>query len=237
MSGNEQRLIMQNNSSKILIVDDNEDVLIAARLLLKPYTSVTTEKNPALLPGYLNQESYDVIFLDMNFSKDTTGGEEGFFWLKEILKYDPSAIVILITAYGDVEKAVKAIKEGAIDFITKPWQNEKFLATFFSAMKLRASRLELEKLRLQQSLLRTDYDKHFQDLVGTSPAIQKVFSVIKKVAATDANIFNTWRKWNRKRAGCSCCSQTIIKKEMRFLLMLTWVLSASRFLRANYSVT
>jgi DNA-binding NtrC family response regulator len=188
VSENEHVLIMQNNSSKILIVDDNEDVLIAARLLLKPYTSVTAEKNPTLLPGYLNRESYDVIFLDMNFSKDTTGGEEGFFWLKEILKYDPSTIVILITAYGDVEKAVKAIKEGATDFITKPWQNEKFLATFFSAMKLRASHLEIEKLRQQQSLLRTDYDKHFQNLVGTSPAIQKVFSIIKKVAVTDANI-------------------------------------------------
>lgn len=180
---------MQNNTSKILIVDDNEDVLLAARLLLKPYASIlSTEKNPALLPGYLVQEQYDVIFLDMNFSKDTTGGEEGFYWLKEILKLDPSAIVILITAYGDVEKAVKAIKEGATDFITKPWQNEKFLATFFSAMKLRVSQLELEKLKLQQSQLRTDYNNKFHDLLGTSSVIKKVFSTIKKVAATDANI-------------------------------------------------
>jgi DNA-binding NtrC family response regulator len=180
---------MQNNTTKILIVDDNEDVLLAARLLLKPYAPViTTEKNPALLPGYLAKESYDVIFLDMNFTKDITGGEEGFFWLKEILKSEPSAIVILITAYGDVEKAVKAIKEGATDFITKPWQNEKFLATFFSAMKLRASNLELEKLRLLQGQLRIDYNKNFHDLVGTSPAIQKVFSTIKKVADTEANI-------------------------------------------------
>jgi DNA-binding NtrC family response regulator len=96
---------MQNNTSKILLVDDNEDVLLAARLLLKPYASIlTTEKNPALLPAYLAQESYDVIFLDMNFSKDTTGGEEGFFWLKEILKLDPSAIVILITLMAMLKK-------------------------------------------------------------------------------------------------------------------------------------
>jgi two-component system, NtrC family, response regulator HydG len=189
VSENEQNLFMQNNTSKILIIDDNEDVLIAARLLLKPYASfIVTEKNPSLIPSYLSQESYDMIFLDMNFSQDTTGGDEGFFWLKEIQKSDPSAIVILITAYGDVEKAVKAIKEGATDFITKPWQNEKFLATFFSARKLRASNLEIAKLRLQQSQLRTDYNNNFHDLVGTSPAIQKVFSTIKKVANTEANI-------------------------------------------------
>lgn len=180
---------MQNNTARILIIDDNEDVLLAARLLLKPYAAlITAEKNPALLPSHLARESYDVIFLDMNFSRDTTAGEEGFFWLKEIFKCEPSAVVVLITAYGDVEKAVKAIKEGATDFIAKPWQNEKFLATFFSAMKLRASRLELEKLREQQSLLRTVSSNNFHDLIGTSSAMQKVFSTIKKVAQTEANI-------------------------------------------------
>lgn len=180
---------MQNNNPKILIVDDNEDVLVAARLLLKPHASVIcTEKNPALLPQYLSKESYDLIFLDMNFSRDTTGGQEGFYWLKEILKIEPAAIVVLITAYGDVEKAVKAIKEGATDFITKPWQNEKFLATFFSAMRLRESRIELEKLRLQQTQLQSDCNRSFKDLVGTSEAIQKVFSTITKVAKTDADV-------------------------------------------------
>lgn len=180
---------MQNATAKILIVDDNEDILLAARLLLKPYAQViTTEKNPALLPQHLSQESYDVIFLDMNFSKDTTEGREGFFWLGEILRYEPAAVVVLITAYGDVEKAVQAIKQGATDFITKPWQNEKFLATFFSAMKLRTANLELMRLKHQQTLLQTDLNKGFHELIGTSEAIQKVYSTIKKVAGTDASV-------------------------------------------------
>ncbi|MCU7496554.1 MAG: sigma-54-dependent Fis family transcriptional regulator [Ignavibacteria bacterium] len=180
---------MEKNNSKVLIVDDDEDVLLAARMLLKPYASyINTEKNPALLPKYLADDSFDVIFLDMNFSKDTTGGQEGFYWLKEILKAEPSAIVILITAYGDVEKAVRAIKEGATDFILKPWQNEKFIATYFSAMKLRESRLELEKLKQQQMQIRSDNNKALNDLVGVSPAMEKVFSTILKVAKTDADV-------------------------------------------------
>ncbi|MCU7493238.1 MAG: sigma-54-dependent Fis family transcriptional regulator [Ignavibacteria bacterium] len=180
---------MEKKNSRVLIVDDDEDVLLAARMLLKPYASyISTEKNPALLPNYLRDDSYDVIFLDMNFSKDTTGGQEGFYWLKEIMKAEPSAVVILITAYGDVEKAVRAIKEGATDFILKPWQNEKFLATYLSAMKLRQSRLELEKLKEQQVQLRRDSNKPLNDLVGISPAMEKVFSAILKVAKTEADV-------------------------------------------------
>ncbi|HEX2961374.1 MAG TPA: sigma-54 dependent transcriptional regulator [Ignavibacteriales bacterium] len=180
---------MEKKNSRVLIVDDDEDVLLAARMLLKPYASyISTEKNPALLPNYLRDDSYDVIFLDMNFSKDTTGGQEGFYWLKEIMKAEPSAVVILITAYGDVEKAVRAIKEGATDFILKPWQNEKFLATFLSAMKLRQSRLELEKLKEQQVQMRRDSNKPLNDLVGISPAMEKVFSAILKVAKTEADV-------------------------------------------------
>jgi DNA-binding NtrC family response regulator len=221
---------MQNNTNKILIVDDNEDVLLAARLLLKPYASIlTTEKNPALLPGYLAQEQYDVIFLDMNFSKDTTGGEEGFYWLKEILKYEPSAIVILITAYGDVEKAVKAIKEGATDFITKPWQNEKFLATFFSAMKLRASHLEIEKLRLQQSQLRTDYNNNFHELVGTSHVIKKVFSTIKKVAATEANILILGENGTGKELVAHAIHNNSLRKNEAFISVDLGSISQSLF--------
>ncbi|HEX2866734.1 MAG TPA: sigma-54 dependent transcriptional regulator [Ignavibacteriales bacterium] len=180
---------MEKNNSKVLIVDDDEDVLLAARMLLKPHASfISTEKNPALLLNYLRDDSFDVIFLDMNFSRDTTGGQEGFYWLKEILKAEPSAVVILITAYGDVEKAVRAIKEGATDFILKPWQNEKFLATFFSAMKLRQSRLELDRLKEQQAQLRRDSNRPLNDLVGISPAMEKVFSAILKVAKTDADV-------------------------------------------------
>lgn len=180
---------MTKKNTKVLIVDDNEDILVAAKLLLKPYASlIETEKNPNNLPELLNKSSYDVIFLDMNFTQDMTSGKEGFFWLNEILKIDPTSVVILITAYGDVEMAVKAVKEGATDFVLKPWQNEKFLATYSSALKLRESKLEIHNLRSQQKYLSDDLDKRFHDLVGISDPIQNVFRTIEKVAKTDANV-------------------------------------------------
>ena len=180
---------MTKKNTKVLIVDDNEDILVAAKLLLKPYASVIeTEKNPNQLPELLSKNSYDVIFLDMNFTQDMTSGKEGFYWLNQILKIDPTIIVIMITAYGDIEMAVKAVKEGATDFILKPWQNEKLLATFSAAIKLRESKLEINNLRSQQKYLSDDLDKKFQELIGLSDPIQDVFRTIEKVAKTDANI-------------------------------------------------
>jgi Response regulator containing CheY-like receiver, AAA-type ATPase, and DNA-binding domains len=175
--------------SKILIVDDNEDILIAAKLLLKPYASVVvTEKDPSNIPGLLSNDSYDVIFLDMNFTNDITSGQEGFFWLKEILKTDPLAVVILITAYGDVETAVRAVKEGATDFVLKPWQNEKLLATYSSALKLRESRVELYKIKNRQKFLNDDDNSAFSEIVGASEQMKSIFNSIAKVAPTDANV-------------------------------------------------
>ena len=180
---------MTKKNTKVLIVDDNEDILVAAKLLLKPYASVIeTEKNPNQLPELLSKNSYDVIFLDMNFTQDMTSGKEGFYWLNQILKIDPTVIVIMITAYGDVEMAVKAVKEGATDFILKPWQNEKLIATFSAAIKLHESKLEVNNLRSQQKYLSDDLDKKFQELIGVSDQIQEVFRTIEKVAKTDANI-------------------------------------------------
>ena len=125
---------MPDKYGKILVVDDDEDILLAARLFLKQHFElVHTEKSPNNIPTLLQNENYDVILLDMNFARDMTSGKEGFFWLNKILEIDPSAVVILITAYGDVEMAVKAIKAGATEFILKPWQNEKLLATISAA--------------------------------------------------------------------------------------------------------
>lgn len=180
---------MENKFTRILIIDDDEGVLIAAKLLLKPYAGmIITEKNPNLIPQLLSNETFDVIFLDMNFSKDTTSGQEGFYWLNEILKKDPSAVVILITAFGDIDTAVKAVKEGATDFVLKPWQNEKFLATFNSAIKLSESRNELIELKIKHRQLSEDVEHSFHELIGKSAEIQKVFNTINKVAATDANV-------------------------------------------------
>ncbi len=180
---------MANKTGKILIIDDDEDVLYSARLLLKQYYSITrTEKDPGQIPSILRDERYDVILLDMNFSGDATSGTEGFDWLRKILEIDRAAVVVLITAYGNIEMAVKAIKEGAIDFVLKPWQNEKLLATVSSAMRLSESKQEIEDLRSKQKQLTSDLDSRYQEIIGASDEMQKVFSTISKVASTDANV-------------------------------------------------
>jgi DNA-binding NtrC family response regulator len=119
---------------------------------------------------------------------DATSGVEGFLWLDKILQMDPSAVVILITAFGDVEMAVKAVKAGATDFVLKPWQNEKLLATISSALSLRYSKLEVDRLRSREKQLSQDIDQRYHEMIGVSPAIQRVFATIEKVAATEADI-------------------------------------------------
>jgi len=176
-------------SGKILVVDDDEDVLLAAKLFLKQHVQqVHTETDPRKIPVLMANASYDVILLDMNFTRDVTSGQEGFQWLGKILELDPSAIVILITAFGDIDTAVRAIKAGATDFVIKPWQNEKLLATISAAVDLRNSRLEIDSLRSRQEQLNADMDQPFHDFIGDSPAMRKVFGLIDKIAATDANV-------------------------------------------------
>jgi len=180
---------MGKKSGKILLVDDDEDVLHAARLFLKQHVeTIHIEKSPQTIPALLKNESYDVILLDMNFTRDVSSGSEGFYWLNKILEIDPSAVVILITAYGDVQMAVRAIKEGATDFILKPWQNEKLLATLSAALNLRWSLVEVDSLRSRQKQLSADLDKPFHNFIGISSAMQQVFATIQKVSKTEANI-------------------------------------------------
>jgi two-component system response regulator HydG len=178
-----------NKTGKALIVDDNEDILNAGRLLLKQHLAVVdTEQDPERLPALLEAETYDVILLDMNYAKGATGGQEGFVWLRKILDLDPNAVVILITAYGDVGMAVRAIKEGASDFVLKPWQNEKLLATVNAALNLRRSRVDALAFQTRQQQLSADLDQPFRDLIGRSPALEAVFTLVRKVAATEANV-------------------------------------------------
>jgi DNA-binding NtrC family response regulator len=174
---------------KILIVDDDEDVLKAARFFLKKHVeSIHTEKDPENIASLLDNNSYDVILLDMNFTRDVTGGQEGLHWLSKIMTIDPAAVVIMITAFGDVNLAVAAIKQGATDFVLKPWQNEKLLATIFSAGILRKARLEVANLRSRQQQLSADMNQPFSEFIGSSPAMHKVYDNILKVADTDANV-------------------------------------------------
>jgi len=174
---------------KILVVDDNEEVLIAVEMLLSSYfEKIETIKNPNLLNSALKKEQFDVIILDMNFSAGISSGNEGIYWMYEILKADPEAIIVFITAYGDLDLAVRAIREGGTDFIQKPWDDEKFITTIENAFKLRKSQLEISNLKLKQKHLSDDISANFPDIIGKSEAINKVFKVIHKVAKTDANV-------------------------------------------------
>ncbi len=180
---------MDKKTTKILLIDDDEDVLQAARLLLKQHVlEVTTETRPAKIPEILKKKSYDVILLDMNFTRDVSSGKEGFHWLDEILKIDPSAVVILITAYGDVEMAVTAIKAGAADFVLKPWQNEKLLATISAGVRLHSSQHEVESLKSREKQLSADINQKYDTFIGESDVMKDVFATIDKVAGTDANL-------------------------------------------------
>lgn len=180
---------MSSKKGNILVVDDDADVLQAARLFLKQHVkSIETEKDPKSIPNLLKNNRYDLILLDMNFTEDVSSGKEGFFWLQKILEIDPSIAVILITAYGDIDKAVKAVKAGATDFVLKPWKNEKLLTTVLSAMQLTDSKRELADLKETQKQINSDIDYHYRDIIGRSPAMLNVFKTIEKVAATDANV-------------------------------------------------
>jgi len=180
---------MTDKIGKILIVDDDEDVLKAARLFLKKHVeAIDTEKNPENIPALLKNDSYDVILLDMNFTRDVTSGQEGLHWLSRIREIDPSAVVIMITAFGDVTLAVTAVKQGAVDFILKPWQNEKLLATVSAAAGLHRTRIEVANLRSRQERLSADMNQPFNEFIGSSSAMQNVYYTIMKVAKTDANV-------------------------------------------------
>ncbi|MFD3000943.1 sigma-54-dependent transcriptional regulator [Pontibacter toksunensis] len=179
----------EQNLGRILVIDDNEDVLFSIKMLLRKHAKeVVMEKNPKKIPFHVSNEDYDLILLDMNFSQDITSGQEGFYWLKEILKYDPSAVVVMITAFGDVEMAVKALKEGATDFVLKPWQNEKLLATLSAATKLRNSYKEVNQLKQVNRTLTSQLNTPQQVIQGQSASMRQLFTIIDKVARTDADI-------------------------------------------------
>ncbi len=171
----------------ILIVDDDEDILVAGKLLLKRhFAEVVTISQPNQIAASLRKVNFDAILLDMNFGPGQSSGEEGFFWLGEILKIDPEAVVIMITAHGGVNIAVEAMKMGATDFVSKPWQNEKVVATLSAAVKLRATRNKAATLKQANRTLVEDSGS--QQIIGNSDALKEIQSMIERTAPTDANV-------------------------------------------------
>jgi len=177
---------------KILIVDDNKSVLTALEMLLQTeFESVFCLSNPAGLLATIKKHNFDIVLLDMNFNAGINSGNEGIFWLHEIQKYDATISVIMITAFGDIELAVKAVKEGAFDFILKPWNNNKLITTLHAAMKLRKSRVENISLVNTAATLKQQLKQPTQSIIGQSDSMKRVMDMVKKVAKTDANIFIT----------------------------------------------
>ena len=173
----------------ILIVDDDEDILTAGRLLLRrQFDTILTCKAPERIPELLAAHDFDVILLDMNFGPGESSGEQGLRWLREILAIDPHAVVVMITAHGCVNTAVEAMKHGATDFVSKPWQNEKVVATVSTAIKLRRSRVETETLRQTNQALIKEATAINREIIGESAEIQGVLDIVRRAAPTDANV-------------------------------------------------
>lgn len=180
---------MPKTEAKILVIDDDIDILNTARMYLKQqFMLVQIENDPTNIPLHFERESFDLVLLDMNFRKGENDGSDGLKWLNVILNIDPNAIVILITAYGEFDLAVKAIKAGATDFITKPWKNEKLYGTITSALQLRKSKLEVDKLKSTQKTISSDIDQKYENFLGECEPMKRAFSLIDKVGPTDANV-------------------------------------------------
>jgi DNA-binding NtrC family response regulator len=176
----------------ILIVDDNKNVLTALRILLENYFGkVTLLPSPNQLHSLVAEMAPDIVLLDMNFSSGINTGNEGLYWLSEIKKLDADLPVVLFTAYADIDLAVKALKQGASDFVVKPWDNAKLIATLQSAYSLRESRKEVKQLRERQDILNLELNKEREICWGVSETMQHLHRMIQKVAQTDANILIT----------------------------------------------
>ena len=215
---------------KILIVDDDAGVLSAANLLLKRhFKQVDTEKNPLRIPYWVNNGSYHVILLDMNFTRDLSSGKEGFEWLDKILDLDPFISVVLFTAYGDIEMAVRAIKLGAKDFVLKPWQNDKLVDTLKMALEIalekKASKIKMPENKNRKML----FPLLEHPFIGNSEGIQQILNTIERVAATDANILILGENGTGKDLVAKNIHQQSLRKDKPFVTVDLGAISESLF--------
>ncbi len=177
------------NKGKILIVDDNINVLTALGQLLEPeFERVISVDDPEQIPGVLQLENIDVVLLDMNFEQGGSSGKEGIYWLEKILKKDPEIVVVLITAYGNIDLAIKCIQKGALDFLLKPWDNDKLITTIKSGLKLRQSRNMVRSLKEKQSHLNEMLLDKQSDFIGVSDSVLSIKTIINKIAKSDSTV-------------------------------------------------
>lgn len=179
---------MAKSNGSILIVDDDEFVLLSIRLLLEPhFHNVQAIGNPERIPAMLEREQPDVVVLDMNFRQGDTSGNQGLFWLRKVVSLSPDTQVILMTAFADISVAVESIREGALDFVVKPWQNEKLLATVRAANVVSQEKKKVRQLKTQQKSL-VSVLNHHDPIVGTSAPMLAILKTLEKVAPTEASV-------------------------------------------------
>ncbi|MEO6491172.1 MAG: sigma-54 dependent transcriptional regulator [Ferruginibacter sp.] len=212
---------MNLKNATILIIDDDTDVLTAVRLLLKTdVKEVVTEKNPENLRWLLSKQSFDLILLDMNFTSSINTGNEGLFWLKKIKESGSEGCVIMITAYGDIDLAVRSLKEGAADFIVKPWHNEKLVQTIKDTLKSKGTRSEG---------IRPGASIKGKELIGESEELQDIFFKIEKIAPTDANILILGENGTGKDLIARAIHEHSLRADMPFVKVDVGALSESLF--------
>lgn len=176
----------------ILVVDDNKAVLNALEMLLAGvFREVITLRTPNQIEAILESGRVDVVLLDMNFSAGINTGNEGLYWLSRIKEYAAEIPVVLFTAYADIDLAVRAVKEGATDFVVKPWDNAKLVATLLAAYRLHESRREVKQLKAKEEVLKGQLSPERTVVWGESDVMRRVRQLIEKVAVTDANVLIT----------------------------------------------
>src|SRR5687767_6026335 len=211
-------------NATILVIDDDVDVLTAVRLLLKTEAKeVVTEKNPENLRWLLSKQQFDVILLDMNFNSSINTGNEGLFWLKKVKEFKSEAAVIMITAYGDIDLAIRSLKEGASDFVVKPWHNEKLLTTIREALKKK------ESGKGQQPWVENGDSVIGKELLGQSEAMEEIFYKIEKVAPTDANILILGENGTGKDLIAKAIHQRSLRAQKPFIKVDVGALTESLF--------
>jgi DNA-binding NtrC family response regulator len=217
-------------NARILIIDDEKDILLAAKMFLRNhFTDIHTEANPERIPGLIKEHDFDVILLDMNFKPGATSGQEGFHWLDVILKHDPAAVVIFITGYGDIDLAIQGIKQGATNFILKPWDNEKLITEVINNLEVRNSKREMETCRAQKQLLIDENNEEVNRLIGKSDRMTEVINLIRKVAATDANVLILGENGTGKELVARAVHALSTRKEEVFIPVDLGAISESLF--------
>ncbi|MBS2210003.1 sigma-54-dependent Fis family transcriptional regulator [Carboxylicivirga mesophila] len=202
----------------ILIVDDNKELLVALKLYLSPhFKTVVTEHNPNRIKEHLTKAVFDIIMLDMNFKAGINNGNEGLYWMQEVHKHDPELAVVLITAYSDVELAVKAIKKGAADFIEKSWDERKILSTLRSVFELQKSKRDISRLKKKHKHLKECIDTQTDMFIGQSDTMQQIMHMVKKVAPTDVNLLILGENGTGKEVMARTIHQLSARKDEMFV--------------------